>query len=296
MSVCSEPAGSRALSLRRAPSPVLVVGAIGSVQFGAALAKTLFDQLGPAGIVFLRLAFGALLLSVASRPRVSGRTRRELALAAVFGLVLVAMNMSFYEAVDRIPLGVAVALEFVGPLTVALLGSRRRFDLLWALLALVGIALLTRDGTHGLDAFGVLLALLAGGCWGIYIVLNARLGQAFDGASGVALAMCLGALVAAPFGIAAAGSQLLVVRLLALGAAVGLLSSAIPYSFEAEALRRIAPAVFGVLMSLEPAVAALAGLLVLGQQLAARALVGIVLVVLASIGAARYSPAPPVSG
>jgi inner membrane transporter RhtA len=279
----------------RTPSGVLVVSAIASIQFGAALAATLFDRIGPAGTVSLRLLFGSLVLMAVWRPSVRGRSRGELALAAGFGLVLGAMNLSFYESLHRIPLGIAVSLEFVGPLTVALLGSRRPLDLLWVALAAAGIVALTRSGSHTLSGLGVALALLAGVFWGCYIVLNARLGQAYEGSSGLALAMCLATAVVLPFGIAEGGAELLNSESLLLGGAVGLLSSAIPYTFEVEALRRIAPAVFGVLMSLEPAVAALAGLVVLGQHLAAREIVGIALVIVASVGASRRARESPIA-
>jgi inner membrane transporter RhtA len=275
--------------LARAPSAGLVVGAIASVQFGSALAATLFQRLGPGGAVLLRLAAAAIVLLALWRPRLRGRTRGELLLAAVFGLVLAGMNLSFYEALQRIPLGIAVAVEFLGPLTIAIAGSRRRLDVLWVVLAVAGILALTRGGTHGLDAFGLVLALVAGSLWGTYIVLNARLGLAFEGSTGLALAMCVAAVAALPVGIADGGAHLLEPESLALGAAVGILGSAIPYSFEVEALRRIASPVFGVLMSLEPAFAALAGLLVLGQGLPARSLVGIALVIIASVGASRRS-------
>ncbi len=284
-------AGARGAGvLARAPSGVLVVGAIASVQFGSSLAATLFRQLSPGGTVFLRLASAAIILLVRGRPRLNGRTRGELLLAGGFGLVLAAMNLSFYEAVDRIPLGIAVAVEFVGPLAVAVAGSRRRADLLWVTIAAAGILALTHGGTRGVGAVGVAFALLAGCLWGAYILLNARLGRAFEGSTGVTLAMCVAAVAALPVGIAAGGAHLLEPSSLALGSAVGLLSSAIPYSFEVEALRRIAAPVFGVLMSLEPAMAALAGFLVLGQTLGARALLGIALVVVASVGASRRAP------
>jgi inner membrane transporter RhtA len=271
----------------RAPSGGLVVGAIASLQFGSALAATLFQRLGPGGTVFLRLASAASILLLLWRPRLRGRTRHQLLLAGVFGLVLAAMNLSFYEAVDRIPLGIVVAIEFVGPLTVAVAGSRRRVDRLWIVLAVGGILALTRGSAHGLNSLGVAFALAAGCLWGTYIVLNARLGRAFEGSTGLTLAMCVAALAALPAGIAGGGSHLLEPASLALGSAVGILSSVIPYSFELEALRRIAPPTFGVLMSLEPGVAALAGFLVLGQELGARALLGIALVVVASLGASR---------
>ncbi len=281
----SAPSGAGPLG--RVPSAALVVGAIASVQFGSAIAATLFARVGPGGTVLLRLLFGTLVLLAVWRPRLAGRTRRELALAAVFGLVLGAMNLSFYAALSRVPLGIAVSLEFVGPLTVALLGSRRGVDLLWVALAALGIVALTQGDTHGLSGPGVAFALLAGVFWGAYILLNARLGRLFPGGSGLALAMCVAALAATPLGIVEGGSHLLDGESLLAGAAVGVLSSAIPYSFEVEALRRIATSVFGVLMSMEPAFAALAGLLVLGQHLSARVLAGIALVIVASVGASR---------
>ncbi|HEX4466129.1 MAG TPA: EamA family transporter [Solirubrobacteraceae bacterium] len=280
-------------SLSRVPSGVLVVGSIGSVQFGSALAATLFAEIGPGGIVFLRLLFAALILLVLWRPRPSEHSHSQLVLAAVFGLVLAGMNGCFYESLDRIPLGIAVALEFVGPMTVALLGSRRSADLFWVALAVVGILALTRPSGHGLDGTGIALALIAGCFWGVYIVLNARLGRAFESGSGLALAMAVGAVVAAPLGIGSAGAELLHAQPLLLGACVGVLSSVIPYSFEVEALRRIAPPVFGVLMSLEPGMAALAGLFVLGQHLSPRAVAGIALVAVASVGASRRGPELP---
>jgi inner membrane transporter RhtA len=273
--------------LARAPSPVLVVGAIASVQFGAALATTVFDRIGPAGAVTLRLVSASLVLMAIWRPRVHRLNGDELRLVCGLGVVLAAMNLSFYEALARIPLGIAVTLEFVGPLALAVLGSRRRIDLLWGALAAAGIVALTRGGTAHLDLLGIGFALLAGGFWALYILLQARVGKAFSGATGLALAMCVASVVALPFGIAQAGSNLVSPGPLAIGCAVGILSSAIPYTLELEALRRIAAPVFGVLMSLEPAMAALAGLILLGQGLGARAVAGIALVVLASIGASR---------
>ncbi len=285
----------RAGLLTRAPSGGLVVGAIASVQFGSAIAAKLFAQIGPGGAVWLRLLFGTGILLALWRPRLRGYTRYELTLACVFGLVLGFMNLSFYGALHRIPLGIAVTLEFVGPLTVAVAGSRRPVDLVWVAIAAAGIVALTQGDAHQLNALGVGLALLAGGLWGTYIIVNARVGRAFEGGTGLALAMCVASVVIAPVGIAQGGSHLLEPRSLALGAAVGLLSSAIPYSFEIEALRRIRPSVFGVLMSIEPAMAALAGFIVLGQGLGARTLLGMALVVIASVGAARRSHEAPVA-
>jgi inner membrane transporter RhtA len=282
--------------LARAPSGALVVSAIASVQFGSAIAATLFARIGPAGAVTLRLVSATVVLVALWRPRVKGRSRRELALAATFGLVLAGMNLSFYEALHRIPLGIAVTIEFIGPLTVAVAGSRRPRDLVWVALAAAGILDLTHGGGgHGLNGLGLGFAALAGSLWGCYIIVNARIGRAFERGSGLALAMCVSAMVTLPFGVAEGGVQLLQPRTLALGCAVGMLSSAIPYSFELEALRRIPPSVFGVLMSLEPGMAALAGAIVLGQGLGLRALLGIAMVVVASIGASRRASAAPVA-
>jgi inner membrane transporter RhtA len=283
--------------LARAPSPALVIGGIASVQFGSAISTKLFDSVGPGGAVLLRLLTASIVLCAVTRPSLADRSRHQWALTVLFGLVLAAMNMTFYHALQHIPLGIAVTLEFVGPLGVAVLGSRRRLDLMWAALALAGILALTNGDTAGLDPVGVILALVAGGCWGAYILVNARVGQAFADASGLALAMCVATIVSLPIGIGEGGTNLFSLRSLVLGAAVGILSSAIPYSFELEALRRIATHVFGVLMSLEPAVAALAGLIVLGQGLSVRELGGMALVVAASIGASlatRRSAAPAV--
>jgi inner membrane transporter RhtA len=281
--------------LARAPSGALVLGAIASVQIGSAIATKLFGQVGPSGAVLLRLLFASIVLLGVWRPRLHGRARRELGLAAVFGVVLALMNLSFYAAIDRIPLGIAVTIEFVGPLGVAVAGSRRPIDVLWIVLAAGGIAALTQGDAHGLNALGVAFAVLAGAFWAAYILLNARVGRAFERGTGLTVAMCIAALVALPFGVLDGGGHLLELRSLALGAGVGMLSSAIPYSFEQEALRRIAPSVFGVLMSLEPAVAALAGLIILGQSLGARAVAGIALVVIASVGASRRAREAPVA-
>lgn len=270
-----------------------MLGAVFSVQFGAALATTLFDDLGSGGTVLLRLLFGALLLVAVGRPRLRGRTREEWLLALAFGVSLAGMNGVFYAALDRIPLGVAVTFEFVGPLGVAVAASRRPRDFLWVVMAGSGVLLLTEGGTTGYPPLGIALALLAGAFWAAYILLSARAGQAFTGGSGLALAMVVGAVVLLPFGIADAGTALLRPELLAVGAAVAVLSSVIPYTLELEALRRLPTRVFGVLMSLEPAVGALAGFLVLSQALSLREGVAIALVVGASAGAARSARRDP---
>jgi inner membrane transporter RhtA len=259
------------------------------VQFGAAFAKSIFDEIGPGGTVFLRMLFAATVLMLIWRPRVGGHSRRDLGLILLFGISLAGMNGTFYAALDRIPLGVAVTFEFVGPLSVAVFGSRRPLDLIWVVLAAAGIVLLSDFGGADLDGLGVALALTAGAFWAAYILLSARVGQVFPGGDGLALAMLVAVVPLAPLGIAQGGSDLLVLGVLGVGFAVAMLSSAIPYTLELEALRRLPAAIFGVLMSLEPAVAALAGFVVLGQDLGAPELVAIAMVVVASAGAAALS-------
>ena len=240
----------------------------------------------------LRLAFAALVLCAIWTPALAGLRGERGRDVILFGIALAAMNTSFYAALDRIPLGIAVTLEFVGPLAVAFAGSRRRLDLAWAALAAVGILLLSPGLGDDLDGLGAALALLAGGFWAVYIVLSQRIGRSFSGGEGLALAMAVaGALMFAP-GIVAGAGELLDPALLAIGFAVAMLSSAIPYSLELEALRRLPAGVFGVLMSLEPAVAALVGLVLLDQGLAAAEVVAIVCVVVASAGALSSSPPP----
>jgi inner membrane transporter RhtA len=274
----------------RVPAPGLVLVGIATVQIGAAMATKLFDDLGPAGTVLLRVAFAAVILLAISRPSWRSHSAGELRLAALFGLSLAFMNLSFYEALNHIHLGIAVTIEFIGPLAVVLAGTRSRLDLVWAMLAATGVALL--GGASGANATGVLFALGAAACWATYILVNARVGRAFSGGDGLAMAMTIGVLPLIPFGIADAGSNLLEPRLLAVGLAVAVLSSVIPYTLEVEALRRLRPSVFGVLMSLEPGVAALAGFVALGQDLSALDVLAIAFVVAASIGATRKTSGP----
>ena len=233
--------------------------------------------------MFLRIAFAAIVLMALWRPalRVESGGRDVIALGVILGV----MNLSFYEALDRIPLGIAVTLEFVGPLSVAVLASRRRRDLIWVALAAAGLILLAPVPGSDLDALGCAFALFAGVCWGLYIPVTARVGRAVPGGAGIALAMVIAALVTMPFGLVDGAGDLLDGELLAIAFGVAILSSAIPYSFELEALRRLPQSTFGVLMSLEPAVAATAGFVVLGQDLDAREVVAIGLVLAASAGA-----------
>lgn len=267
----------------------LVLTGIASVQCGSALATTLFDDIGPGGAVFLRTLFAAAVLMMLWRPerrRIDAPVARSIVL---FGLVLAGMNLCFFEALERLPLGIAVTFEFTGPLAVALLGSRNRLDFLWAALAAGGILLFAPDIGDGIDATGVAFALAAGGFWGLYILLSARVGRGPAGLGGLSVAMVVAAAVLVPAGVADGGSAMLDPALLAAGIGVALLSSAIPYTVELEALRRLPAGTFGVLLSLEPAMAALIGAIALDQALAGRELLAIALVVAASSGALRTS-------
>jgi inner membrane transporter RhtA len=279
---------------RRASAVGLVFAAACSVQGGAAVAKSLFPQLGPPGVVFLRLLFGSAALWAIARPQLRHRRRADLRLIAALGVVLVSMNITFYEALARVPLGIAVTVEFVGPLAVAVLGSRKAVDLLWVVLAGAGVGLLADGGGTAVRPLGIVLAATAGFFWALYILIGVRVGRAFSGATGLAPAMALGAVLMAPWGILSAGHHLRDAQLVGAAVGVGLLSSALPWSLELEAMRRLPPHVFSVVLSLEPALAALAGFVFLHEHLHARAWVAIALVMLASAGAAgRYAPPVP---
>ena len=237
--------------------------------------------------------WATLVLLLVARRDVAKLRRADLRDIALFGVTLAAMNLCFYASIQRLPLGVAVTFEFSGPLAVAIFGSRRRRDLVWALLAGLGIVLLSGDfGGASIDLLGAVLALTAGAFWAIYILLSARVGGRSEGLGGLAVAMGISALLLAPAGIAVGGGELVGGGVLARGLAVGVLSSAFPYALEIEALRRLPNAVFGVMMSLEPAVAALVGFIALGQGLDWSEAVAIALVVVASAGALRSAATP----
>jgi inner membrane transporter RhtA len=324
----------RRAPLNAIPPAALVVTGIFSVQFGAGLAARLFTQIAPAAVTGLRLWMSAAVMAVIGArplgnalsglargagpgddrlgPRLArgpvGRCRglrpawRDAAVVAGFGLVLAVMNFSIYQSFARIPLGISVTVEFLGPLGVAVASSRRLLDVAWVGLAGTGVALLARGGTtaatghggtgHGSFAVGIAFALLAGLSWASYILLSRATGQRFPGATGLTIAMVVAALVITPVGIVAGRAALLRPGILAAGLGIGLLSSIIPYSLEMEALRRIPPRVFGIWMSLEPAVAALVGLILLGQSLAARQWLAIGCVMAACAGAARGAREP----
>jgi inner membrane transporter RhtA len=268
-------------------SPVwLVLGGILSVQFGAGIAKDLFGEVTPTAMVWLRLLTSALVLGLFARPVLGGRSRDDWVVALGFGLSLGVMNWAIYQSFARIPLGLAVTIEFVGPLTLAILGSRRALDLVWAALAGLGVVLLGFE-PGDLDVAGVGFALVAGAAWAAYILLSAQTGRRWPGLDGLAVASVVATLLLAPFAFVSGGTGLLDLRILALGAAVGMLSSVIPYSLEMTALRTIRPALFSVLMSLEPAAAALAGVVVLQEFLSPLQLLAMACVVVASVGATR---------
>ncbi len=287
----------------RTPAPVLLaVTAIVSVQFGNAIAGSFFDQVGPLGAAALRLGFAAAILLAVIRPRVRGWDRRTWLGVAALGAGLAGMNALIYLAIDRIPLGVAVTIDLLGPLAVAVAGTRRARDLAWVALAALGVVLLGLDGDGGsLDPLGLLLAAGAAAFWALYIVASARLGPRARGVDGLAMAMLVAALVVVPLGAAPAATAVGAQPVLLLTfAGIAVLTSAVPYALEFLALKRMPTRVFGVLSSLGPAVAALAGLVVLGQLLTGIQLIAIALVIAASIGAVasgrprRVSPAPVV--
>ncbi|MFD8143377.1 DMT family transporter [Streptomyces sp. NPDC059708] len=279
--------------LRDRFGPVALVVAAGvSVQFGAALAVMIMPRAGAAGVVTLRLAAAALVLLLVCRPKVRGYTRADWGTVVAFGVAMAGMNGLFYQSIDRIPLGPAVTLEVLGPLALSVIASRRLVNLLWAGLALGGVVLLSGHGGGGLgfgslDPLGAAFAVGAGAMWAAYIVFSARTGRRFPQADGLALAMAVAAVISLPLGVAQAGSALLLPSTLALGLGVAVLSSVLPYTLELLALRRLPAPTFAILMSLEPAIAATAGFLVLHQAMSALDAVAIALVIAASMGAVR---------
>jgi inner membrane transporter RhtA len=293
-------------------TPGLVLAGIVSVQLGAALAGRMFGVVAPAGITGLRLWWAALILAAAGSRGLAGAVRgvladrawRDAAVVLAFGVTLGVMNFSIYQSFARIPLGAAVTIEFLGPLAVAVASSRRLADGLWVLLAATGVALLTGGGLTGgglgggglggggRAVAGVAFGLAAAASWAAYILLSRATGRRFSGSAGLSIAMVVAAVVVTPPAVAAAGRSMFRPGVLGIGLAVGLLSSVIPYRLELEALRRVPARVFGIWMSLEPAVAALAGLVILGQALSARQWLAVGCVMAASAGAARGGRGP----
>lgn len=271
---------------RLGPVALVVAGGL-SVQFGSAVAVLLMPRAGALGVVTLRLVLAAAVLLVVCRPRIRGYSRADWGTVLAFGAAMSGMNILFYLAVDRIPLGAAVTLEVLGPLALSVIASRHLANLLWAGLALAGVVLLSGGGFDRLDPAGAGFALAAGAMWAGYIVFSARTGRRFPQADGLALAMAVGAVISLPFGIVEAGDRLLVPSTIGLGLAVALMSSVLPYTLELLALRRLPAPTFAILMSLEPAIAATAGFLVLHQALGLTDALAIALVIAASMGAVR---------
>jgi inner membrane transporter RhtA len=287
----SETAVNRVSTPRLSPVWLVLVGIL-SVQFGAVISKGQFGEIPPVGMVFLRLATSSLILHAVVRPpRLRGRTLTDWRPVLALGFALGAMNWAFYESFARIPIGLAVTIEFVGPLSLAAIGSRRPRDLVWVGLAVIGIILLGVGPTR-VDGVGFGLAMLAGGCWALYVLSTAATGRRWAGVEGLAVASTIATLAIAPFAVVAAGERLLEPRLLVLGALVGLLSSVVPYSLEMVALRTLPARVFGILMSLEPAAAALAAAVLLSELLTPLQLLAIACVTAASVGATRTESAP----
>jgi inner membrane transporter RhtA len=267
----------------------LVLVGIVSVQVGAAFAKDLFGTVSPTAIVWLRLVTSALVLAAVARPRLRGRTRQDWLVVVGFGVSLGVMNWAIYQSFARIPLGIAVTIEFIGPLTLAVLGSRRARDLVWVGLAAVGVLLLGFEPAD-LTVAGVAYALLAGAAWAAYILLSASTGARWPGLDGLAIASVLATVLLTVPAVVSGGEALLDGRVLLVGAMIGLLSSVIPYSCEMVALRTLPPSVFSILMSLEPAAAALAAVVVLQELLTALQCLAIACVIAASVGATRGRP------
>ena len=278
----------------RASGVALAIASMSIIQLGAALSEPLFDRIGPSGTVVLRLVFAALILWPFVRPRLRGRSRADLRAAVALGVCSGALTLAFFEAISRIPLGVAVTIEFLGPLGVALAGSRHVRDVVWVALAGGGVALLTLGDGAGepIELAGVLFALLSGCCWAAYIVLTKQVGARWQGFDGLAVSLAVAAVVSLPFGLTGAGSELLQPGVLLAGIGLALLMPLIPYALELVSLRRLPTALFGVIMSLEPAIAALLGFLVLSQSLEVTGIVAIAMVVVASAGASLSAREP----
>jgi inner membrane transporter RhtA len=263
----------------------LAVGAMAIIQLGIVLSEPLLHELGPAGVVTLRLLVAAAFLWSLARPALRGRPRADLWPAIALGVCAGAQTLAFFAAIDRIPLGVAVAVEFLGPLSVGLAGSRRRLDALWVAAAAAGVALLTLGPGGGrLDAVGLALAGGAAVCWAGYIVLTKRVGARWGGLEGLAVSLAVAALLTLGPGVASAGTHLLEPGVLAAGAGLAILAPLVPYALEMCALRRLPAGRFGVLMSLEPAIGALLGFALLGQHLGLAAIAAIGLILVASLG------------
>lgn len=286
---------------RDGKATALSLVAIGLIcqELGASFGVLLFSHAQPVAVVTFRLVFSALVLMLVARPKLRGLNATQWRSILALGIALMVMNTSFYLALERLSLGVTVTIEVLGPLVLSVIMARRRIAWLWAGFALVGVAALGAGGWSALDPIGVLFAAIAGVAWAAYILASARVGRQVPGISGLALAMCVGAVLVLPFGILADPPAFVTPSVIAMGFAVAMLSSTIPYTAELLALRKIPESMFSILMSLGPATASIAGFVILGQHLTTWEIVGITLVIVASMGAvlmgSRAQPAaePP---
>lgn len=288
----------RAAEHRRPPLGAvgIVVAGLACQEIGASFAVLLFPAVGAVGVVTLRLVFSALLLLAIARPSLRGHSRADWLTLAAFGIALAGMNLLFYEALSRLHLGATVTIEVLGPLVLSVVSSRRAIAWLWAVLAFIGVAILGRGGFDSLDPVGVAFACGAGALWAGYILMSKRTGGRFDGLDGLAIAMAIGAVLTMPFGIGSSGAALFHPATLGIGLAVAVLSSAVPYAFELIALRRLAAATFSIMMSVSPAIATLAGFLILHQEITLLDGLAIAIVVAASAGAVRFAGRTPLTG
>ena len=265
----------------------LVLTAITVVQFGAAIAKEIIPVAGPLGTVLVRLGFASAVLLGIARPSFRGHSRADWGYLIAFGMALAAMNSTYYSALQYLPIGVTVTIEFWGPLAVAIAGSRRRLDAVWVLLAAAGILILSPLSGAEINTRGMILALAAGGFWALYILLSREVGARFQGLGGLGIAMLVATMLMAGPGLVSAGSSLLSWKVIGIGFLVAMMSSAIPYGLEMHALRSISAASFGLLMSLEPMVGALADSLLNGVHLVGREYLAMALILLANVGSLR---------
>lgn len=265
------------------PIPAVLLSIL-SVQCGAAIAKGLFPGIGPIATASLRIGLSAIILLIAFRPNISKLSHKQWKYVTLYGLCLGAMNMVFYMAIARIPIGLGVTLEFIGPLVVAIFGSKKLVDFVWVALAATGIVLITPLTNNGLDPIGILLALLAAAFWGAYIVLGGRISKIMSGGQAVSIGMVFASLLIIPFVFLDGGLARLNPHLLTLGLALALLSSAIPFTLEIRALKQLPARTFSILMSLEPAVASITAFVFLQERLSLKECLSVAFVVIASAG------------
>ena len=266
------------------PPAGLVLISSFAIQFGSAFSKTIFDTVGSSGTVFVCKLIAAVLLLVMARPRWRDYTPRDYGLVIVMGMWMAGMNLAIYGAISRIPLGIASALEFLGPLALALAGSRQILDLLWVVFAATGVFLLAPTAGFDLNPIGVGLALVAAGCWAGYILASVPVGRVFSGGTGLAIAMSVATGFLAVPGIAEGGMALLSPIVLLVGIVVAVIGTMLPYSLEYAALKRISPRTFGILLSIEPAIATIIGFIFLKETIDLRASIAISCVIIAAIG------------